>query len=206
MKKIFIVLVTIFLAFGFSGSIEARDSSEKRMVARVDKVQDKTVEEIDMRVEGMKKLIDKLNGMKKITSDQKAKLVAQVQTEIDSLLAIKASLTTETDLEKLKNLRKSVVTSYRIFAIFIPRTNLLAYGDSLINIADKMLSLENISEEAKTLINQSKEKTLGAMNLALTIVPSGYPENKTVLQDVKRELLEARKLLNEARKLLKKEV
>ena len=204
MKKIFIVLVAIFLTFSLSISVEAKGKPEKNMEVRVDKVQDKIVEEIDMRVEGMKKLIDKINEMKKITSEQKVKLVAQVQTEIDSLLTIKASLTTETDLEKLKDLRKSVVTSYRIFAVFIPRTNLLAYGDSLINIADKMLSLGNISEEAKTLINQSKEKTLGAMNLALTIVPSGYPENKSVLQDVKRELVEARKLLNEVRKLLKK--
>lgn len=207
MKKNITILLTLCLVFGFVGKVEAKvinENKEQRTTDRNTNVQNRAVEEINQRVEGLKKLIDKLNGMKKITDGQKVRLISQVQTEIDSLLKLGASLKSETDMAKLKEMRRMVVTSYRIYAVFIPRTNLLAYGDSLLSLADKMLALPNASEEAKQKITTSKEMVTKAMDKALSIIPASYPESTTTLKEIKNTLVEARQLLNGARKLIKK--
>jgi len=97
--------------------------------------------------------------------------------------------------------------------LFLPKINILAASDQILNITDKLSSVsakleiqtqqaqknETVFLDMQSKITDAKTKAINAQNLVMPLLPSGYPENKSVLQSARTLLVLARKELNTAR-------
>lgn len=166
--------------------------------------------EINRRIENLNRLIERINRMKKLTSYEKTTLATQVQSEIANLNALQAKIDADTDATTLKTDVKSVVTSYKIYALFLPKIQLLAAADRLSRTADRISSVSAILQERVTKLQNAgtnvtslqsdildmqnkvadaKTQSQNAIALVLPLTPDGYPANKSVIQNA-RSLLQ----------------
>lgn len=166
-------------------------------------------QELNRRIAALNKLLVRLSEMKKLSPDQIATFKSQIQAEITSLTNLKAKTDADSDLPTLQADKKSIVASYRIFALFIPKMQLLAAADRMEIIADK---LSDLATTLQSKIQQAQEsgKDVTALQSSLSdmqaklvdakvqynavitevtpLIPEGYPENKTILQDARLKL------------------
>lgn len=162
--------------------------------------------EIVRRIENLNKLIERISRMKKLTSYEKTTLAAQVQSEIANLNALQAKIDADTDATTLKTDVKSVIASYRVYALFLPKIQLLAAADRLSRTADRISSVsaelaqrvtalqktgtDTTSMQAslvdiQTKVADAKTQSQNAIALVLPLTPDGYPANKSVIQSAR---------------------
>lgn len=157
--------------------------------------------EIDRRIASLNKLMAKINGIQKLSTDQKSKLASQIQNYITELTNLKAKIDAETDLATIKADVKSVVTNYRIYALFMPEINELLAIDRVSIVADKLSNVE-ISLQGKggdqALLTDMQNKITDAKSLLQAaqaeitpLTPAGYPGNRTTLQDARAKIKSA---------------
>lgn len=221
-----IFTVSFFLVFAQNSSALAENSgTASAVVTSVPAGQKKVVEkktavaekqdmslkaradrEIARRVENLNGLIGRINSTKKLTLDEKTTLAAQVQSEITDLTALKTKIDADTDAAAIKTDVKSVVASYRIYALFLPKIQLLAAADRLAGTADRISSvsaqlqqrvtdLQKIGVDTTALqaslsdmqskVADAKTQSQNAIALVLPLVPAGYPANKSVIQNAR---------------------
>jgi len=166
--------------------------------------------EIDRRVNSLQnKLIPRIKNMKRLTADQKSSLTSQVQTEITSLNNLKTKIAGDTDLATLKADVRSIVTSYRVFALFIPQISLLSAADRTLTITDKINTLatklqtrmqtaQNKGNDVSSLqtkltdmqnkISDAKTQANNIINAVIPLTPGGYPGNTSTLQSARTML------------------
>ncbi len=165
--------------------------------------------EIERRIVALNKLIERIDKIRKLSATQKTELKARVQTEIDTLNALKAKIDADTDITTLKADVKSIVDSYRVFVVFMPQIRLIAAGDRLLTVA---ANLSAISTKLQTRITEAQAagKDVTQLNTyltdlnakvanantqanaviteALTLTPEGYPGNKTTIQALRAKI------------------
>lgn len=237
-KLLFILCMSVFVsslqsvnAQENTGIIQERGAkvtqkAEKRaeITANVTtRLKEKAYKEIDRRITSLAKLIEKIKAVKRLTESQKSTMVGQVQTEIDSLTALKTTIAGQTDIAALRTSVQSIVKSYRIYVLYIPKLTIIANADKILNLIEgemKTLTtkLQLRIDEAKengysvetmtNLMNQRKAKLDDATTQAnnaiakvTALTPDGWPGNKTELQAARDMLKTARKDLNDAQKL-----
>lgn len=187
---------------------------------RVEKLKEKANKEIDRRIDSLNKLITKINNIKRLTTDQKSSLVAQIQSQIDQLNSLKTKIAADTDIATLKTDVQSIVTSYRIYLLYIPKIHILTGSDVMLETADKLTEISNklqtriteakaqgkdVSSLETTLasmqskITDAKKQAEDAKNAVLPLTPEGYPGNKTTLESARKMLQTGRQDLNQAR-------
>lgn len=165
--------------------------------------------EISRRTDALNRLITKINNFKRLSSVQKSDLTSQVQTQIDSLNALKTKIDADTDITTLRADVKSIVTDYRIYVFFIQDINLIAAAERMGTAIDNLTILSgklqtriqdaqskgnDVSElnakysdmqtqltNAKVLVDEVNSKLSG-------LSAAGYPANKTSLEDSKTKL------------------
>jgi hypothetical protein len=157
--------------------------------------------EIERRLASLNNLLIKIGNMTKLTAEQKTTLTQQVQEQITNLTALKTKIEAETDPTKLVEERKSIIDNYRIFALFMPKINILAQADKILNLVELMMN-KTTNTVVLALINETKITTQNVINKVIILTPQGYPANKTVLQDARKSLASSITKLKEARKLL----
>ena len=159
-------------------------------------------EEINRRTEALTKLIDRINAMKHISSEQKSSLVSQVQVEITSLNNLYAKIAADTDITTLTVDKKSIVDSYRVFVVFMPKITIMAHADSIIETAE-LMKTKNPDSEALVKITDAINQANSAITKVINVEPSGYPGNKAELQSARSMLQVARQDLITAWDLIK---
>lgn len=198
---------------------KAAERKEQIQTTTIQNLQTKATKEIERRIVSLSRLVSKVNDLKRVTSDQKAALTSQIQTEITNLTNLKAKIQADTDLTTLRTDVKSIVASYRIYALFIPKINILTAGDALLNATDKLLNVHtDLSQrivtaksggadttQAETTLAQMKAKiddaivqTNSAIAIVTPLTPEGYPGNTTALSNARKALAAARKDVAEA--------
>lgn len=166
--------------------------------------------EINRRITALKELLTKVSSLKHLTDAEKLSVSTGIQKEIDSLTALQTKIQADTDLVTLKADVQSIVTSYRIFALYIPQVRLLVAAESLDTVADNMLNIatrlqtrltelettgQDVTAEKATLANmQYKLTDAKAQSNAITaavspLTPAGFPGNKTMLQSARTRLM-----------------
>jgi len=177
---------------------------EERQENRMTLKKEKAYEEIDRRIKALNGLMERINNLKRLTADQKANLVSQVQQMITDLNNLRAKIEADTDPAVLKADKQSIVNAYRTFVLFMPKIQIMAHADRIIAVADFMAG-KTTNADALAKINEAKTMAQNTFDGVAALKPGDYPVNKTVLQSARDTLQEARKLLNEARKLMKTE-
>src|SRR3989339_757212 len=112
-----------------------------RAAAKETNLKKRADKEIDRRIKSLNNLVTKVGALKRLTADQKSLLRSQVESEIANLTALKTKIDGDTDASILKTDVQSVVKSYRVYALFLPKINILAASDQILNITDKLSSV-----------------------------------------------------------------
>lgn len=185
---------------------------------KVENLKQRADREIERRITSLNRLIDKINGLKKISDSQKAIFIKQIQDEITSLTNLKAKIDADTDLATLKTDVQSIVKSYRVYLLFIPKINVLVAADTLDTIADKLDALAAKLElrintagdvdvtKLKTTLDDMKAKIADiriqaqkARDAVTSLTPEGYPGNKGILQEGRQYIVAGKKDVRDAR-------
>lgn len=231
-KKTVILIILALLFFAkdtanaqtpsVGSSINSTPSAEKTNKEKqaVTRIKDRSDKEIGRRIDSLNKLISRINEMKKISKEQKAILTAQIQTQITDLTTLKTKVDADTDLQNAKTDAQSIIKSYRIYALFIPKIHILATSDRMLDAIDKtstiaaklntriseakgkgqdVSSLESLYSDMQSKITDAKTQAQNAIDLVTPLVPEGYPGNKTSLMDARKILMAGRQDLQSAR-------
>lgn len=206
---------------GVSVSPTFKARAAERAANLVDRLKDKASKELDRRISSLNKLLTRINGIKRLTADQKSTLTTQVQNEISNLNALKTKIAGDTDIATLRTDVQSIVKSYRIYALFIPKIYIIVNADRLVDIADEMTQIagklqaridaakvagndttemQNLLSDYNAKIADAKTQAQNAINLVMPLIPDGFPGNKTTLQSARTTLQTARADLRDARK------
>lgn len=199
---------------------KAAEKRQNTQEANIDRLKERANKEIDRRIASLERLLTRINEMKRMTAAQKTSLTAQVQAEIDKLEALKTKIAADTDMATLKTDVQSIVTAYRIYALFLPKIQILGAADRLQTTADMMSShaaqLSGKIEEQQTngqdvteaealltdmnaKIADAKTQAQNAINSVTPLTPEGFPGNKTELQNARQMIVTGVKDLNTAR-------
>lgn len=210
------------LSFAVTPKENANISAAKQSLeqTKITDLSARGAKEIDRRIAALTALKTKISGLKKLTADQKADLTGQIQANIVELTALKTTISADTTLADLQKDVKTIVSDYRIFALFMPKVNLLASCDRANEVVDSLTALsaklqtkvttaktagkdvtalQNSLDDMNSQIATAKTKISGAIAVVTPLDPSGYPGNKTQLQSARSELNAARKNLATAR-------
>lgn len=177
--------------------------------------------EITRRITSLNNLITRINNIKKLSADSKSALSSEVQTQITNLTNLKNKIDADTDMATLKQDVKSIIDSYRIYALFIPRTHIVVGADLILQVVDKFADVQarlqaKISQaqssgkdvstlqaalaDIQTKVADAKLQANSAINLVTPLQPSPNPQDyKPTLQQARTMLQSARKDLRDAR-------
>jgi hypothetical protein len=188
-KKTLVMMVFVIALLGlFTSKAYAMNASGAGFLkphpreARVETAIGKADEEIDRRVAAINTIIARINAMQKLSEGQKAGLVAQANQLLADLGTQKNKIDADTDPEVLKTDRKAINNSYRVYMLFMPRMNILAAADRIIEIADQALGLgPQIQTKITQLANSGKD--VSGLNTALTDLQSKLADAKTQAQN-----------------------
>jgi hypothetical protein len=184
-------------------------------------IQKKGDTDITTRLNSLNTLVSKINGAKKLSSTQKSDLTAEIQAEITSLTTLKTSLDGETTVEAAKTDFQNIFAQHYIFAFYIPRVERILAADRELDAATALTSisskLQGYITQAKTAGNdvtqmqsqltEMNTKTADAQTQAQAVIDSlislkasGYPGNKTTIENAVSPLKTGRSDLEAARK------
>lgn len=208
-SKFYFILIMLVLALSLFPSLTfAKTATIKTAVTQaqnqqLENLRTRGINEINRRLTSLDKLTTIVDNMKRLSASQKSDLKAQIQSQINDLTVLKTKIQGDTDLTTLRADVKSIVNSYRIFLLYIPKIHLLAGADAMLNLSDKLTSL---AAKLAVRIAQAKsqgqdtttiEQTLADMNAKIAdalkqyqsiestimpLVPQDYPNNKSTLQ------------------------
>ena len=191
-------------ASAVSGGLKAaaQKAASGSATIRIENLKSRADHEIDRRLASLNLVLTRISTFKHITDSDKASLTSSVKTEISNLTTLKTKIAADADLVTLRTDVKSIVDSYRVFLLFIPKIHLLAASDRILTINDEITSLSTKLEQkiqsAKTggkdvailedYLADMKAKTEDAKNLATKVqttvsllAPNGYPGNRSTL-------------------------
>lgn len=202
--------------------INASSSAEKANVAKTralantktDDFKQRASNEITRRITSLTHVINKISALKRLTDSQKAALTNDIQAEITSLTALNTKIQADTDIATLRTDVKSIVTSYRIYLLYLPQTQIIIAADALLTTADTFNELtaklqtrineaksrgEDVSTLETTLANiqtkiaDAKTQANNAIDAVSILKPTDYPGNKPGLQSARTMLQTAHK-------------
>jgi hypothetical protein len=175
--------------------------------------------EIDRRVKSLNLLLVKITGIKRLSETQKTELTREVQDYIKSMTDLKAKIDADTDAATLVTDKKSIVDSYRVYAVFMPKIVMAAQLDAALSLIDdmnaqnitieekiktaseagkKVTALETTLADRKTKLADAAAKAQPAIISALTLTAEGYPDNKATITGIRDSLKEIRANLKAA--------
>lgn len=117
-----------------------KQKREERQHDRFSKQQNRGEHQIDVRINALQKLVDRINNTKGLTADQKASLTADLTAQISALTALKTKIGSDTGTTTLTTDLKTIAPDYRTYRLVMPRTNIIAMADRYLDTAGAMAS------------------------------------------------------------------
>lgn len=201
-------------------STAAAERQQAKLDAQSDNLKNRATNEINRRIDSLNKLLTRISEFKKLSTTQKSTLTTQVQAQITALNTLLAKINADTDTATLKADVKSIVDSYRIYALFMPQIQILGAADRVLTIIDEMTThattlgtkitaaktagkdvtdLETLLTDMNAKIADAKTQAQAAIDAVTPLTPAGFPGNKTTLQSARQMVEAAVKDLNMAR-------
>lgn len=169
---------------------------------RLQNIQTKGNTDITNRTDSLGKLVTKVQGAKRLTTDQKNSLVSEMQGQVTSLNALKATLDGETTVTPALTDFSNIFKEHYIYAFYLPRTDHIVAGDAqsdaatnLTDLASKLdtlianagnqgndvSNLETKLTELKTKAADAQTQSQTALTALLPLTAAGYPGNKATI-------------------------
>lgn len=128
----------------FAADKNATSTAEKKAAAvekHMDNMQDRGTTEIDNRIGKITQISSRIGQMTRVSDSDRASLSTSLQSEIDLLNTLKAKISADNSTSTLKADVSSITGAYRIYALVLPKTLIVAESDRILTIADMMNTL-----------------------------------------------------------------
>lgn len=109
-----------------------------RPVADLATLKAQALAEITSRVTHLQAQIERINKMERLSADQKASIVVELNAQIASLTTLKAKIAADTDLATLREDMKSITKAYRVYAVTMPKAAIIAAADRIMTVSAQM--------------------------------------------------------------------
>lgn len=200
-----------------------QERKEINQAQTMERLRTKANKEIERRIESLQKLITKINSVKRLTDSQRTTMVTQVQSEITNLTTLKSKIASDTTIDEIRTDVQSIVKSYRIYVLYIPKMTIIANADKILNLLSgemntltaklqvrinelsangvDVATINGLMAERKLKLDDAAAQAQKAIDTVIDLTPEGWPENKTQLQSARDMLAAARKDINDAIKV-----
>ena len=143
----------------------------------------KADDQVSKRIDSVNNLITKIQNMKNIGDGDKSSLVSDLQGEITKLTSLKTKIDGDIDVATVKKDLISLTSSTRIYALVIPKANILASVDKINTIATMFGTI------ATKL--QARVDELKASSTDVTALQAAIDGIRSKISDAKNEALTA---------------
>jgi hypothetical protein len=141
-------------AKGISPAAKELKVRESRTIGRAN-------QEIDRRIQKLNALNARFQEVKKLSDSDKSSLGNTIQNQIQSLNQLKLKIDGDTSTTSLREDVQSIVKSYRIYALIVPQSALMAAADRALTIVDMMNSLaQKLQERITAEISAGKDASV----------------------------------------------
>jgi hypothetical protein len=123
--------------------------------------------DIAARITSLGNLNTRVQAMKNESATEKSDILTQVQTNTAGLQALQTKIDADTDVTTVRADAGTIFTSFRIYALVIPRGYILAASDRVTVITGLMNTL-GTKMQARITADQSAGKDVSALTAALT--------------------------------------
>lgn len=131
---------------------------------------------IAVRLSALSQLSTRVQNDKRLSSDEKTALNTDIQSDISGLTALKAKIDSENDATAIRNDAKTIISDYKIFAIFEPKMRMLII---LNNLQKPLTTLQAMVPQLQSLVD-----TLNSQGKDTTELTSILTDINTQLSDV----------------------
>lgn len=184
-------------------------ASNQNNQSKIDYLKTRAQNEINSRIKSMNADIAKIQSNKKLSAAQQNLYVSDLQSQILALTNLQTKINADTDFDTLKADVQSIITSFRIYALYMPKIAILSASDMQTGTADKLLalskklqtkiqkfkdqgkdvsSLNNLNNDAVVKINDAYQQDKLADNLVNSLTPAGYPGNLDILKQARGDI------------------
>lgn len=215
-----VMIAHVTPAFAETDQTQLPQTSQQTQQARLAAIITKGDQEIERRLAALSKISAFIDKAVKLSESDKKVLSNEVSAVIDGLTALKTKLDAETTLAAAREDAKTILTQYRVYALIMPKIHLVKVADGQIVIETKLSEIASkLAERLSDLSAAGKdvaslEATLEAMlakvataqaistsvqSKVITLQPSDYNNDRTILAGHNTQLKTARQSLIDAR-------
>lgn len=159
----------------------ADQAQVKRIIARGDK-------EIARRLTNLNALASKINGAPKLSADDKVSLTSEVNVEISNLNTLKIKLDAETTADSAKADAQSIITDYRVYALIVPKVNLVRTADDQLATEAKLTALAT-KLQARIDAAKAKNKDVTLTQTGLNTLNNELNEAQSISSSVESSVI-----------------
>ncbi|HSX33551.1 MAG TPA: hypothetical protein VLF91_04400 [Candidatus Saccharimonadales bacterium] len=150
-----------------ANSTTAGSGTNTDQATRLTNMKQKGDQEITRRLNALSKLTDKITAAAKLSASDKAALSSEVSSEITGLTTLKAKLDAETTVAGAAADVQSMVTEYRVYALIVPKVQLIKTADDQQAVESKLTDLAT-KLQARLTTAQTQGKDVSALQTKLT--------------------------------------
>ena len=159
-----LAIVMVALPFAFAhAQLNVKTTASNKISVGSTVVKGKSDAEIDARIAALNGLQARVNEMTKISDSEKASLIASISENLSNMTTLKTKIDTDTDKLVLKSDAASITKSYRIYALILPKTRILAASDRISATVDILTNVKT-KLQAGIATAQSNGKDVTAIN------------------------------------------
>ncbi|HSW88485.1 MAG TPA: hypothetical protein VLG12_04960 [Candidatus Saccharimonadales bacterium] len=162
--------------------------SNTTTTASLTAIQQKADQLITERLNSLHTMLTKINGMTRLSADQKTQLTASINADITGLTNLKAKIDGDTDIATALADTKSIYTTYRVYAEFAPKTGMIAASDALSKSIDQLMQL---STKLQTRISSASAagSDVTTLNALITDMQNKIADAKTQATNAQNNVL-----------------
>jgi len=114
------------------------EKKQERVAEKTEKRMEKSGDRVDHQIEKLQKQIERVAKIERLSDEQKAKITLELTAQLDRLVALKASIATETDPAAIKEQVKDIASAFRVHALSLPRAAITAAADRMMKVVAQM--------------------------------------------------------------------
>lgn len=183
-----LISLTALAATGIASAAATTTTTTTSDTTRIQTIITRGDQEISRRLTSLNGLSAKISGASKLTAADKATLSAEVSTEVSGLTTLKAKLDAETTLAGAKADAQSIVSDYRVYALIVPKIELVRAADDQQVTESKLTALATkLQTRLTTAKNNGKDVT--ALQAKLTDMTSQIANAQSISSGIEAKVI-----------------
>ncbi len=211
------LVVAAALAVGATGSVGLRPRPAGAQQVRLAAAKQVATAAITRRVLALRELSTAAKAIARLSDADRSTLTSQLQDQVNGLTSLNAKIQGDGDEATVRADAGAIITDYRVYVLTVPKARGVVVSDIELTAEDR---LSKLADRLQTMIDQASGKDttkaradLAALRAKLTAVtgmvsplpaallalqPSGYPGNRTMLEQGRASLRTGRQTLGDA--------